>query len=277
MSTKNLGLLLLVGGILVVPVAAWIFPHPVADVAAPDAKAIQAPQSTSESSPAVEAVSSPVQPTCIWGVSKNLCNGSLRFGDWVVTQCGPCINLVGVDALLEVRVNHNTDPCCDTVDIPCDDAEKLVGVLVAKGEYHIRLNDPCPVRGWWQTPWDLYSVDGPLLASGWLDGTIGTGTHRVPLCISPGPVQRCGDKCEVCYMAEFDASSEPGRWIIHVEGSMVGTVLEGQYAGCLVQVTMQGFFTAPADADGLPVPPNKIEAGWKFCGTADGVLDCPCP
>ena len=281
MSMKNFGLLLLVGGILAVPVAAWIYPHSVADVAVPNVPAVQVPQLTSESesAPAVDAAPPLVEPSCIWGFSKNLCNGHLRGGQWVVTHCGPCVTLVGQDAKLEVRVLHNPDPCSETSIIPCDDTESLIGVLIGKGDYHIRLNGPCPVRGWWQTPWDLIDADGLNLATGWLDGTLGTGTHRVPLCPSPGPVpDRCGDKCELCYMAEFDNSFDPGRWIIHVEGSMVGTVIADQhvYAGCMVRVTMQGFFVAPADSDGLPIPPDQVENGWTFCGTADGVLDCPC-
>lgn len=276
MSTKRIGLLLVVGGILAVPViAAWIYPHPVAEATVPDVKAVLAPQSTSESSPVVEAAPAPIEPSCIIGFSKNLCNGKLASGKWDITKCGDCINLVGVDAKLEVNVQHNTDPCSETSVIPCDETtglgERLT--LSALGEFHLRLNGPCFGRGWWQAPWTLQNPGGQI-ATGWLDGTMGTGTHRVPACISPSPGQRCGDKCESCYMTEVDISSIPGRWFIHFEGSMVGTVLEGVHAGCLVRVTIQGYFTAPTGYDGLPIPPSETE--WTFCGTADGVLDCPC-
>lgn len=283
MSTKSIGLILLVGGILAVPViAAWVYPHPVSEVATPDAKAVPVVQSSSESSPAVAADNEPdepdptdVEPSCIWGASKNLCDGRLRDGEWVVTQCGECINLVGEGAILRVDVYHNVEPCCDDATVPCDDTESLVGELFIKGEYHIRLNGPCPVRGWWQGSWDWYNGTIWPIATGWLDGTLGTGTHRVPICPTGYPGQRCGDKCETCYMAEFD--EEEGRWIIHVEGSMVGEVANiEEYAGCMVRVMIQGFFVAPSTADGTPIPPNEVEDGWTFCGTMDGVLDCPC-
>jgi hypothetical protein len=287
MSRKRIGLVFLVGGILAIPVvAAWMYPHPASEATTPDVKAIPELKATSETPPSIaadpseETAEAEVEPTCIWGVSKNLCKGSLTDGKWVITKCEDieCVNLVGMESKLTVRVLHNTDPCCDFSTVPCDDTESLVGVLVGKGEYHIRLNRPCPIRGWWQTPWDIYTPDQVRpLATGWLDGTLGTGTHRVPRCPSVTPDQRCGDKCELCYMAEFDASSEPGRWIIHVEGSMVGEVLRGEYEGCLMRVTMQGFFVAPADDAGMPIPPDKFERGWEFCGTADGVLECKCP
>jgi hypothetical protein len=280
MSKRSIGLILLVGGILAVPVVAWVYPHPVAEVATPDTQAVPVMQSTSESSPVVEGAppdeftAEGMDPSCIWGVSKNLCDGRLYGGKWDIVKCGECVNLVGLESKLEVRMLHNPDPCCDLSTTPCDEAEKLYGVLVGKGEYHIRLNKPCPIRGWWQTPWDVYTQTGTKpIASGWLDGTLGTGTHRVPKCPDITPeYRRCGDKCETCYMAEFDASVKPGRWIIHVEGSMVGKTVNE----CQVRVTMQGFFVAPADKEGMPIPPNELEKGWTFCGTVDGVLDCPC-
>jgi hypothetical protein len=276
MSKRSIGLILLVGGILAVPVVAWVYPHPVAEVATPDTQAVPVMQSTSESSPVVEGAPPDefapegMEPSCIWGVSKNLCNGTLRGGKWDIVKCGECVNLVGLESKLEVRMLHNQDPCCEFSTVPCDEAEKLQGILVGAGEFHIRLNEPCPVRGWWQMPWDVYESTGTKpIATGWLDGTLGTGTHRVPKCRVPWPEERrCGDKCETCYMAEYNPKTN--QWIIHVEGSMVGKTIKE----CQVRVTMQGFFTAPADKKGLPIPPSKKE--WTFCGTVDGVLDCPC-
>ncbi len=40
--------------------------------------------------------------------------------------------------------------------------------------------------------------------------------------------------------------------------------------------TLPGFFVAPADADSRPTAPIDAVNAWTFCGTADGVLECPC-
>ena len=217
---------------------------------------------------------------CLVGFSKNLCNGNLTGGLWKRVQCTTpiaCKTLIGTDAQLRVNMRNNPDLCDPNGVATCDEAPDVSGVFVAKLNFRVRLNGPCPVRGCWEGTWTLFG-DGPVIfpiASGNIEGTLGVGTHRVPLCVTPVP-GRCGDPCERCYNAQLDPNVEPPRWIIHVEGSMRGTVSQGQHAGCRVCVTVQGYFVAPADADGNLIPPNVTPTGWSFCGTADGVLECDC-
>jgi hypothetical protein len=217
-------------------------------------------------------------PVCLVGFSKNLCEGRLAGGRWQTVGCptDPCLTLVGNGARLKLAVKNNPDPCCDTSTVPCDEAPDVSGVMEAVLDFRIRLNQPCPVRGCWEGTWNIFSGSVLPIASGGIEGTLGVGTHRVPECVTPGPPARCGDRCERCYAAEFDGTFDPGRWIIHVEGSMRGRVSQGPHAGCLVCVTMQGYYVAPAGDDGLPLPPDVTAVGWTFCGTADGVLECEC-
>ena len=219
-------------------------------------------------------------PVCIVGFSKNLCNGSLTGGLWKRVECQfpiDCTTLVGTGALLKVNMLNNPEICGPGIADTCDEAPDVSGDFQAKLDFRIRLNGPCPVRGCWEGKWNLFD-GGPItipIASGDIEGTLGVGTHRVPPCLTPVGV-RCGDECERCYNAQLSPVINPLSWTIHVEGSIRGKVLQGKHAGCQVCVTMQGYFVAPAGADGLPIPPDQIASGWSFCGTADGVLECDC-
>lgn len=221
------------------------------------------------------------RPVCIVGFSKNLCPGNLSGGNWKVVECldpqgNICTTLVGTDSLLRVTMRNNPDFCLSPITATCDEAPDVSGDFQAKLGFRIRLNGPCPVRGCWEGTWNLFD-GGPLtipIASGSIEGTLGVGTHRVPSpCLVPVGA-RCGDDCESCRNATFDP--ELNQWSIHVEGSIRGTVLQGKHAGCTVCVTMQGYFLAPADREGNPIPPDQTGSGWFFCGTADGVLECEC-
>ncbi len=231
---------------------------------------------------ATKSADAAVRPAvCLLGFSKNLCGGELRGGLWRVQTCNrpdgvPCSTLVGVGVPLRLNVRLNDDACDlpGPATITCDETPDLRGLLAANLNIRIRLQDPCAVRGAFSGSFTWSHDTLPfVLARGRLQGTLGVGTHRPALCPDPtGAPAECGPACESCRMAEFD--SRTGTWRIHVEGSLVGTVQAGPHRGCRISATIQGVIEAPGGPDG-PKPPGP-NGTWRFCGTADGVLECVC-
>jgi hypothetical protein len=224
----------------------------------------------------------PSGPVCIDGFSKNLCQGRLSNGVWTEVTCTKpdgtvCRTLIGEGATLAVSVRSNPDVCDPTAPAGrCDETPDLEGPLMAVLNFRLRRDAPCPVRGCWEGRfhWSHSALD-VIIARGSTQGTLGVGSHRSALCINDdGTAEQCGPECENCYAAYFDATT--GLWRIHVEGSLRGRVLAGPHRNCRICVTLQGEFEAPGGPDG-PQPPASGTPGWRFCGTMDGVLECPCP
>lgn len=53
---------------------------------------------------------------------------------------------------------------------------------------------------------------------------------------------------------------------------MDSKVSEGRFKGCQIRWSFQGEFTARETVNGPTAPSDQ----WKFCGTVNGVLECPC-
>lgn len=215
------------------------------------------------------AAVSPAQQVCVVGFSKDFCSLRLNSGTWnnyscTVPDVTSCRTLSGIAASAGgFFVGHGGT--CEP-GVPCDEAPELDGRFEAVVDVHARRNAPCPSRGAWGGTFQLLDADtySVLLASGTIDGTLGVGTHRV------GCGEQCGPNCEGCHVARWDPLFSV--WYLHSEGFIQGTVHEGPHAGCELRASFQGEFTADGDRFG-PLPPNY---NWGFCGTADGVLLCPC-
>jgi len=200
------------------------------------------------------------QKMCIVGVSKNLCDGSLSGGNWLPLQCsGPnnvkCSTLIGNGVAFASPVKGS--------GTACDEAKGLDGNLRTVIGVHLRQNPPLQEEGSFGGKFDLLQ-NGAIIASGTINATLGVGTHH-PACDGA-----CGKDCEKCYDAAFNPSAQ--AWTIHSEGFMDGQVTAGVFKGCRIRWSFQGRFTAKGTQSG-PTPPGP---GWKFCGNADGVLECPC-
>lgn len=235
-----------------------------------------------ESSPAPQWTIAPKGDTidspafCLIGYSKNICNGVLEGGDWLRTECVTpdgikCRSIMGYGARFKAEITSNPDRCGNSIDATCDET-RFNGTLVATLDFQIREQRNCPYRGCYSGYYEIFGDDGIVVANGTMNGTLGVGTHRVPLCITPEP-HTCGLKCERCY-AVTAPTVEPGTWSFHTEGFINGFVLSGQHEGCSMCVSDQGYFRAKSQDDGTPYTPDV--SPWEFCGTADGVLSCQC-
>ncbi len=252
---------------------------PFVDVGVPD-PAPGTDEGSADAAPAAAPL--PIHPPRIIGLSKNLCEGNLINGHWMVLPCQPnpavppTRTLVGRQALLRLFVRNNPETCGPEGNTGprCDQAAELNGPLAAQVDFRIRLGPPCLTRGSWNGGFHLSGAMLPvILAQGEVGGTLGVGTHRMGVCAEGTPPGPCGPACESCSMAHFDPNTN--RWRFHVEGLLRGLVSAGPNLGGRIHASLSGEFSAPGDANG-PVPPNVTATGWLFCGRLDGVVELPC-
>lgn len=218
---------------------------------------------------------------CQKGFSKNMCNGLLRGGFWTTQTCTDstgytCATLVGTNVSFVANILSNPDPCNPGIPGSCDETQDLFGPMNARWNVRIRQDGQCNPRGCWAAKWTwLAPVNPPFIqAGGGMNGTLGVGTHRPTLCInSDGTSTQCGRDCETCFAAFFDPAID--QWKIHFEGCMNGQITAGPRKGCRICATLMGDFVAVGNQNG-PLPPVAPLPPWTFCGTIDGVLECPC-
>jgi hypothetical protein len=213
-------------------------------------------------------------PICLYAFSKNLCSASLSGGTWGLPFCTTgggtgCNNLFGTDAGFNGPLTNNNGLCGDDPlsQVPCDEAPDFLGRLVAEVDVRTQRHTSCKARGSWEGTFRLVDNAGASFASGNLVGTLGMGTHRRTSCTSAS----CSQDCETCHDARV--ISHNYDWEIGSEGTLRGRVASGKYAGCTFTASFQGDFTANGDSRG-PQTPNPA---WRYCGTLEGVLECPCP
>ncbi|HEV3077191.1 MAG TPA: hypothetical protein VHB47_22405 [Thermoanaerobaculia bacterium] len=222
---------------------------------------------------AAAAVNAQAPKVCLVGVSKDLCNVRVlplgRLTKLFECTHGPCTC---------------TPPGCKTIENP----ERLVGslqpnarcdettpdlngaTLTSDATFVLRLNPPLPQRGFWSAPFSLVGPGGT--AAGTINATLGVGTHRKACdtrCDAKCEGNCPGASCEDCYDVVFDPVGKV--WKTHTEGTMEGTISKGRYATCKIHWSFQGAFTSAGAAAGPPEPNFR-----SFCGTIDGVLECPC-
>lgn len=212
-------------------------------------------------------------PLCLYAFSKDFCSASLSGGTWGLPICEfgvtGCNNLVGNDADFRGAITSSGGRCGEDPQnlVPCDEAPDFLGTLVATVDVRTQRHTPCKARGSWDGDFRILDALGLPFASGDLVATMGMGTHR-PACNS----SVCSETCEACHDARV-ISTETFDWEIGSEGTLKGRVQSGKYAGCAFTASFQGDFTANGDSRG-PQAPNTT---WKYCGTIEGVLECPCP
>lgn len=222
--------------------------------------------------PAVAQVEPPA--TCLYAFSKDFCSASLSGGTWGLPFCttggGPgCNNLFGNDANFRGPLTNHDGRCGeDPFSLaPCDEAPEFLGTLVADVDVRTQRHTPCKARGSWDGPFRIVDAAGVAFANGDLVATMGMGTHRKTSCTTA----ECSQDCETCHDARVISFNFD--WQIGSEGTLKGRVLSGRYAGCTFTASFQGDFTANGDSRG-PQAPNPA---WSYCGTLEGVLECPCP
>jgi hypothetical protein len=212
---------------------------------------------------------------CLYAFSKNLCSSALSGGTWGLPFCTTgsggtgCNNLVGTGVNFRGPLTNHGGRCGDdpTALAPCDEAPDFIGTLVADVDVRTQRHTPCKARGSWEGAFRLVDVLGVSFASGNLVATMGMGTHRKTECTGAS----CSQDCETCHDAKV--ISHAYDWQIGSEGTLKGRVQSGKYAGCSFTASFQGDFTANGDSRG-PQTPNTT---WPYCGTLEGVLECPCP
>lgn len=208
-------------------------------------------------------------PVCLYAFSKDLCNANLTGPNWSLPICTVgggigCNNLVGLDATFRGPITATAGVCGDFIDplVPCDEAPSFGGELVATVGVRTQRHTNCKARGSWDGSFRIVS-HGVSIATGNLVATMGMGTHR-EACENAS----CSQRCEVCHDARFNGTG----WDIGSEGTLKGRVQAGPYAGCSFTASFQGDFAANGDTRG-PLAPLPA---WSFCGTLEGVLECPC-
>jgi len=211
---------------------------------------------------------------CLYAFSKNLCSASLSGGTWGLPFCTTgggtgCNNLFGNSAAFRGPLTNHGGRCGEDplALAPCDEAPDFIGTLDATVDVRTQRHTPCKARGSWDGSFRLIDPTGVAFANGNLVATMGMGTHRKSECTGPS----CGHQCESCHDAQV--VSHNYDWQIGSEGTLKGRVLAGRYAGCTFTASFQGDFTANGDSRG-PQTPNS---DWRYCGTLEGVLECPCP
>lgn len=211
-------------------------------------------------------------PVCLYAFSKDFCSAKLFDGDWGIPFCTTggtgCNNLVGNGATFRGAITPSNGKCGEdpTNLVPCDEAPDLFGELIANVNVRTQRHTPCKARGSWEGTFSLVNSLGITYATGNLAATMGMGTHR-EACDDA----TCSQDCETCHDARV--ISQSFDWQIGAEGTLLGTVSAGTYAGCRLIASFQGDFTANGDSRGPQVP----NPSWGFCGTMEGALHCPCP
>jgi hypothetical protein len=215
-----------------------------------------------------------LQPLCLYAFSKDLCEAKLFDGLWGLPTCAiggtGCNNLVADDAAFQGSLTSSSGRCGeDPLNlVPCDEAPQFIGELVATVDVRTQRHTSCKARGSWDGPFKIVA-HGVTIATGDLVATMGMGTHRRACDDTHGV---CGKDCETCHDARV--ISHVFDWQIGSEGTLKGRVEAGPYAGCSFTASFQGDFTANGDSRGPQGPPDK--ASWGFCGSIEGVLECPC-
>jgi hypothetical protein len=222
---------------------------------------------------AVPAVAQDSPLICLYAFSKNLCSASLSGGTWGLPFCSfggaGCNNLFGDGADFLGRLTSNNGVCGEDspFQVPCDEAPDFVGTLSADVDVRTQRHTSCKARGSWEGGFKIADSNGTSFAGGDLVATLGMGTHRRTNC----PNGSCSQDCETCHDARVITHNFD--WEIGTEGTLRGRVESGRYAGCTLTASFQGDFVANGDSRGPQVP----NPSWKFCGTVEGVLECPCP
>lgn len=219
---------------------------------------------------ALPAAAQPNQ-VCLYAFSKDMCGTRLFGGSWGVPSCsgepGPnCNNLMGSNATMQGSWTSSSGTCGEEGEVPCDEAPKFTGEMIANVDVRTQRHTTCEGRGSYDGPFRLVDpTTGAVTATGDLVATMGMGTHR-GTCFGA-----CNTgECETCHDARIIDSQF--NWEIGSEGTLRGNVLSGPYSGCRFTASYQGNFITDGDSRG-PQAPN---ASWGFCGSLEGVLECDC-
>ncbi len=210
-------------------------------------------------------------PACLYGISKDLCDGLLQPNPRIIQSCDQfgCRTLSGVNETLGASVSINPDLCTGPTSPTaghCDQIQLNGGLRLYGFNFDLKINDPCKYRGCWTSKFRIDYEDGTVV-SGTASGTLGVGTHR-QTCSTADP---CGEDCESCQDTGFDPNT--GMWNIGLEGCLNGAYLGMNCA--TVCMTISGDLTAAGNNIGI----TDIEtATFRFCGALDGVarIECEC-
>lgn len=202
-------------------------------------------------------------PDCLYGFSKDFCEGWLTYGTIHQTTCpdGSCETAFVQDATLTLPLQRNLNLCSS--DGKCDEAERKDGKLKVAVTYTLRLNKPCKYRGCIEGEGVLYCDDGTKYVGRFM-GTLGAGTHREFVC----PKARTAF-CEKCVDVEF--IPEYGAWRIGWEASFHGARTDAELPDEIC-ISLSGDFYAPGNSDGIFDPSGN----FPTYGTADGVWGVSC-
>lgn len=287
-----------------VAIAAWAgtgdAPRPgIANPPDVDSRAVMQVEDDARQAPAPGDLNAPtrpgVVPACIRGVSKNLCDGGVRGGRAMISECAvgdrTCHTLQVNLAELAVRVLPNPEPCAGdtTPPIPCDAAGELAGQLVLRLSAQISQDGPCQLRGCWSGPFEIRrpvpnSTQMVTIARGIGRGTLGVGTHRRFACpTAAGTPVVLGEPCEPCRAVQLippdpDQPNDVPKAAMNLLGTLEGELVDPATgrATCRICVSTKGVLFAPVGANtGRLIPPS--DAPWGFAGTLDGALICRCP
>jgi len=240
------------------------------------------------------APTQPPPPTCLDGISKDICNGTLRGGFSQETTCQrpdrACRTLHVIGADLTAMILANPDGCDPNNPnaAPCDRLPELNGQLVLHADLQVSEDEPCHFRGAWHGPFEIRrqiagSTNFVVVAAGHGGGTLGVGTHRTFTCpTAAGGSTQLGQACERCWEvrlipADPTNPNSVAMWAINALGVLHGEIRDpnAPHSGCRVEVSLKGEFLVPVGAagSGLPAP---ADTPWNFAGTADGSAICAC-
>ncbi|MFT3686191.1 MAG: hypothetical protein QM783_14925 [Phycisphaerales bacterium] len=205
---------------------------------------------------------------CIYGMSKDACEGRLKGESQYFTGCDagplPCRTYHLNDAKFDLYLASSNLTCSTTPESErglCDEfRNETDGRFDARVSVVLRQQEPCRFRGTIDGEATYRMNSGPVY-SGKIIGLIGSGADRVPACHTEVPIARC----ESCLDIQFVKDADPTYWRLGTEIIFEG-VRTDIATGERLRLNISGSFTSNGGRDG----PERLNE-YRFIGTADGV------
>jgi hypothetical protein len=205
-------------------------------------------------------------PDCIYGISKDVCEGRLKGEREYTTGCDtgttPCRTYHLDEAAWEFPLVSSNLRCATNDQSRrglCDElGDRSDGRFVARVNLALREQEPCRFRGTIDGEATYYMNDGSVY-EGKLIGVIGVGADRTPACSTDAV------SCEDCLDIQWINNFDPGSWRFGVE-----VIFDGRRTdianGERVRLNISGNLNTPGGVGG----PDRLNA-YRFIGTADGM------
>jgi hypothetical protein len=246
--------------------AAANVPHPAVTAAATTVAAVTTAQPQPGPGPDAQL------RDCIYGMSKDACEGWLKGEQYYDTECDggptPC-RTFHLDNGEWVFYAVSSNLICSTTPDSrrgwCDEfRDRTDGRFKARVSLALREQEPCRYRGTIDGEAEYGMNDGSLYKGRFI-GLVGAGADRNPACAHTDVAS-----CENCLDVEWVGHSDQPYWRFGVEVIFDGTRVD-MPTGETIRLNISGSLTTPGPSSA----PDKLYS-YKFIGTADGVQKYVC-